>query len=143
VTQLIARNSFEIPGKAVERHADLMLLRFQGASLRGERGALTNPVDRDTLRTRVLPQALRDIQRSWLLERVAEIEGIGVDDAEIEEEIERICHRTNTSIAELRRLFSQQERREELALRMRERKVLDFLISHAEASEAREEPIAG
>lgn len=132
ITQLIQKNPFEVPEKAVERQRDFLLSTIAPKA----RTALENTMREaggNALREELRTQALRQIQRLWLLERIAEKEGIHVNDQEVEREMEELAGKTHRTVPELRRFFNQEGRREEWVSRIREKKTIEFLIGLAEA----------
>ena len=135
ITQLIENNPFEVPEKAVERQLDFLTGRDETRSTPLE--SSRSQSETQALRQELRPQALRRIQRLWVLESVANQEGIEVDEKECEQEIERFSERAQTALPELRRFFAQERRKAELEARIREKKTLDLLMGLAQVEEDR------
>jgi trigger factor len=135
VTQLIAKNPFEIPEKAIERQLDFLIPREAGKTRETQSQFSRAETERVALRQKLRPQALRQVQRLWLLERIAGREGIRVEDRDFELEIEHLAEQTQRGISELRRFFAQEGRREELMVRIREKKTVELLIALAQVEE--------
>ena len=77
----------------------------------------------------------RSIAADFLLDEIAKAEGMNVSRADLDEEIERISVRAGKSVDEVRREIGQQGRVEALAGDILRRKVLDYLVEHAEITD--------
>ena len=85
--------------------------------------------------------AERSIAADFLLDDIAKAEGITVTRAELDEEIERLATRAGQAPDQLRREIAKEGRVEALAGDILRRKVLNYLVEHAEITdEVAEEP---
>ncbi len=77
------------------------------------------------------PAAEKGVRRTLLLEAIAEREGVLVDDADVEAEVERIAQATQRPAPAVRRMMEKSGDLEALRLGLREKKALDLLVNHA------------
>ncbi|MBI1885067.1 MAG: trigger factor [Chloroflexi bacterium] len=115
--------------------------------LREEARAAGEDVDRyieqlkrapDQLREELRPQAEARVRRSLALTRLAELEEVTVEPAEIEAEIERIAAGAGPQGDQVRRLFSNAGGRETIGRSLLTRKTLDRLAAIAGGEKLRE-----
>src|SRR5947209_5219537 len=76
-----------------------------------------------------------DVRGSMLLERVAEAEGLEVSDEEVEAEIQAMAEGSRQSIEQVRAALTKQGGERSIADRLRNRKALDFIVTHANVRE--------
>ena len=87
--------------------------------------------DKDQLRRELEPAATERVKRSLALTALAEAEGIAVDAAEVDAEIERIVSSSAQQADQLRRLFASPEARASIERSLITRKTLDRLAEIA------------
>ena len=90
----------------------------------------------------IRPLAEARIRRSLVLSEVTEAEDISVGDDEVEAEIERLSSGVGSQMEELRRLFSNEEAKENLRRSLTTKKTLDRLveIASSDGAEPPDEP---
>jgi trigger factor len=127
---LIERAPFEVPPGLVERRL--------AQRLRSAHEQLESMMSHDELHARMdewrvawRPEAERDVRESLLLEAVAEQQGLGVGDDELDERIQRMAHDQGIAPERLKKLYQERGLIEGLRLRMRDEKALEFLTSRA------------
>lgn len=124
VAYLVEQNSFGIPESMLKTYLDHLVANAQKT--------LKEPVDDETLRQDYRQIAINQIKRFLIFEEIAEREGITVTEAELEERIHLIARRSNLTTEQVRRSFRDNGRTERIESEMKEDKVLDFLVRHAE-----------
>jgi trigger factor len=127
---LIERAPFEVPPGLVERRL--------AQRLRSAHDQLESVMGHDELHARMdewrvawRPEAERDVRESLLLEAVAEQQGLGIGDAELDERIQRMAHDQGIAPERLKKLYQERGLVEGLRMRMRDEKALEFLTSRA------------
>jgi trigger factor len=81
------------------------------------------------------PVVEREIREEWLLQEVARREGLAVDDAEIEERIERMAQEQGADPARLRKAYREAGVLEALRGQLLEDKAFEFLLATASVEE--------
>jgi len=79
--------------------------------------------------------AERSIAADFVLDEIAKAEGLNVTRAEVDEEIEKIAVRAGRNVDEFRREVDKSGRVEALAGDILRRKVLNYLVEHAEITD--------
>jgi len=74
---------------------------------------------------------IRDLRFSFILKKIAEREGIEIDQRELEEEVEKMAEKFGKSIEEVTQLMEKSGRLQSLAVDMLKAKVVDFLLENA------------
>lgn len=122
----------EFPPVLVEREIDRLL--------RDEARAAGQDVDRyieqlrrplEELREELRPRAAERVRRSLVLSRLAELEGIAVEAAEIDAEVERIVGSSGPQATQMRQLFGSAGGREAIERSLLTRKTLERLAAIA------------
>jgi trigger factor len=130
--QIAAASTWELPPDLLLRQARrafnrrIMEMQASGMSdeeIRGRQRVLEQDVLRST------SQALKE---HFVLQKIAEVEEIDVDEDEINAEIERIADQNNESPRRLRARLEKEDMIESLAIEIVERKVLDLILQSAE-----------
>ena len=124
VEAVIAGATLEYPPVLVDREMDAMLDEQVG----GNRAALEAAFRKsggslDTLRERFRPAAVDRVQRSLVLTKLAETEGLSVDDDEVDAEITRLSGTDPAQAARMREVFNTPSTRDLIARTLLTRKV--------------------
>jgi trigger factor len=80
----------------------------------------------------VRPGAERRVRTNLLLERIAAQEDIAVDDAEMEEGLQRVAASTGREVAQVRQLYEERQLFGILRRQLQDEKTLKFLVEQAE-----------
>jgi trigger factor len=129
--QIAAASQWELPRELLMRQARrsferrVMEMRSSGMSedeIRGRQRILEQDVLRNT------EMALKE---HFVLQKIAEVEKIDVDDDEIYDEIERLADQHHESPRRLRARMEKEDLIEVLAIELIERKVLDLILDSA------------
>jgi trigger factor len=128
LTELIRRNDFEVPEALVDRQIDVRLDRgLRALASRGMRSEDMKKLDFGRLRAGQRDQAVQEVKASLLLEKIADKEGIVVDDEEIDREIEALAGQTNQAPDAIRARLTRDGALDRIRNRIRNEKALDFL----------------
>ncbi|MCR4420528.1 MAG: trigger factor [Clostridia bacterium] len=131
----------EVPASLVERRLGAMVaeledrLRQQGMNLE-EYLRMTNGTMED-VRARFRPEAEAEVKRELVLEAIAQKEGLKVEEAELDREVETLAQRSGREAAAIKESLPP-EWLEGMRRSLLYRKVVDFLVENAsiEVSEA-------
>lgn len=132
---LLERNSFEVPATLVKRQTLVMMQdTFQRLAAQGVDLKKVN-MDVDKMSERFAPNAERMVRVSLLLDAIAKKEGIDVAFSEIDAEMKAMAEAGGMEYEKVREAYSTEERLDALRDRILERKVMAFLLDHAEVRE--------
>jgi trigger factor len=129
---IIERNPFDIPRTMQDRF--MKELRAEDERRREEAGVEKEQSEEkrkqiDEFFDRV---ALRNIKRYFVMERIAEKEGIDVSEADVDKEFQQIADENGRQIEDVKKLFiKDHERVANLKSRLRERKIFEIILGAA------------
>lgn len=129
IDKILESNAFDIPATMIDRYKGELAKedekRRNTAGVEAEEDE-EKKKEIDEMFDRI---ARRSIKRFFLVDRIAGLEDIRIDDAEMEAEIETIAAGSGRPIEEVRPYFEQGgEQRRNLMGRIRERKVFDLIL---------------
>ena len=128
VAELIRRNDFDVPESLVDRQIDIRLERgLRALAAQGMKMEDMKKMDLPRLRAGQRDQAVQDVKSSLLLERIAELEGIGVGEEELNHEIAALAQQTKQTLEAVRARLTQDGGLDRIRNRIRSEKTLDFL----------------
>ncbi|MGA7908040.1 MAG: trigger factor [Candidatus Sulfotelmatobacter sp.] len=128
VAELVKRNDFEVPESLVERQIDLRLERgLRALAAQGMKMEDLKKMDLPRLRAGQREQALHDVKSSLLLDRIAELESIGVSEEALEKEVQALAAQTKQTAEAVRARLTQDGGLDRIRNRIRSEKTLDFL----------------
>jgi trigger factor len=135
--KLAASLEVEVPEALVEAETASILQEMLG-TIRATGGRVEGlPESAEALTARAQEIARRRVKESLLLEAVARQEGLAVEEAELNREIETMAAAFPAERgASVRQAMEDSERRAALTARLLERKALDFLMQHAQITDA-------
>ncbi|VTS03877.1 trigger factor [Tuwongella immobilis] len=87
-------------------------------------------LEQDVLRSTALA-----LKEHFVLQKIAELEKLEVEESDIDTEIEQIAYRSNESARKVRARLEKEDMIETLAMELLERKALDLILSSAEYTE--------
>lgn len=136
--RLVDTHHFELPDTLVERELAAMV-RQHLQSRQRQRGTQAEPSQPATpdelkkLREESLPEASRRVKVGLILEAIAEKEGLTVEQADIQAEVQRLATELKLPVEDLTRMIRAggQESLDELRSRILADKALDFVYRHA------------
>ncbi|MFP3867545.1 MAG: trigger factor [Desulfobacteraceae bacterium] len=127
---LVRQTEFEVPPFLVRQEQEY-ILREQLEALQG-RGINLAGLDKEKMLEKLRDLAERRTRSHLILEKVAEQEGITVNNAELELGYQQLADRLGEEPARIREFYQQNQRVEEFRSHLREEKALQLLIEQAE-----------
>jgi trigger factor len=128
VAELVKRSDFEVPESLIDRQIDVRLERgLRALAAQGMKMEDMKKMDLPRLRAGQRDQAVQDVKSSLLLERIAELENIGVGDEELNREIDSLAQQTKQTPEAVRARLTQEGGLDRIRNRIRSEKTLDFL----------------
>lgn len=132
---LVERHAFEAPPSVVDRRADAMLASYGVRLPEGEEGRELL----ERLRGEVRPRAEREVRIEFILDALAEREGLAVSDAEVDAEIEAQAARDRQP-DRVRTLYARADARRMLRDRLVRARAFDHVLGAAAITEGAGEP---
>ena len=128
VAELVKRNEFEVPESLIDRQIDVRLERgLRALAAQGMKMEDLKKMDLPRLRAGQRDQAVQDVKSSLLLERIADLEKIGVGEDEVNHELEALAAQTKQTPEAVRARLTQDGGLDRIRIRIRSEKTLDFL----------------
>ncbi len=128
VAELVKRNEFEVPESLVDRQIDLRLERgLRALAAQGMKMEDLKKMDLPRLRAGQREQAVQDVKSSLLLERIADLEKIGVSDEEVNRELEALARQSKQTSEAVRARLTEDGGLDRIRNRIRSEKTLEFL----------------
>ena len=136
VKTLIAKHEFEVPESLVEKQLAVLIENMKH-NLASQNLTLEKiGSSEEKIRSQARSVAVSQVKGTLLLAAVAEKEGINVEDAELEEKMRDIAAQANKDFETLQAFYSSNPyAKDTLVMQLREDKVIDFLLKHAEVTE--------
>jgi trigger factor len=138
VNRLIEKNTFTPPPSMVERQTRYLIERSQnrisGEKRSEETESASAPSNEET-RKNLGTRAVRQVQATLLIEKVAQAENIEISDKEIQERIDNLAKAAGERAKAVREFYSQSDAREELRGQIAFDRTLDFLLERAQINE--------
>jgi trigger factor len=128
VAELVKRNEFEVPESLVDRQIDLRLERgLRALAAQGMKMEDLKKMDLPRLRAGQREQAVHDVKSSLLLERIADLEKIEVQDEEVNREVEALARQSKQTSEAVRVRLTEDGGLDRIRIRIRSEKTLEFL----------------
>lgn len=128
---LIKKNAFDVPESAVTRQLEALIrdlklnLAYRGVDFR------KSGLDEEKLRVQYRDRAIRDVRSNLLLQRIAELEKIDVNQKELGQRFEEIASRTNQTKGQVEAYYRKNNLVESLRAQLIGEKTLQFLLDRA------------
>ncbi len=136
VEALLERNSFEVAPSLVAREVaaqvDLFKRQLQQQGIKLNQTGMTE----QQVAAQMRPQALFNVKAFLLLDAIGKAEGLTVDEAEVDKELANLAEERGQNVDRLRATMEKNNQLLLLRAQIREEKILDFLMSKAEVTEA-------
>ncbi len=131
ISQLIEAHSFATPPSMVERQTRYLMERYQNqvANQPGADGSDTPPME--DARKNLEARAMRQVQATLLVERIAQLEKIEVADKEVQERIDNLARSAGDRAKTVREIYSRPDARDELRSQIVFDRTVEFLLEHA------------
>lgn len=123
--QIVADYDFEVPESMLKTYLDQSVSEARSRA-RGQE------IDEEAIRLEYRPAAVDQIKRYLLLDAIGDEEQIEVTKEELDGRLERIAERGQMPVDQIRRTFRDNGRLERIESDIREEKVVEFLVQHAD-----------
>jgi trigger factor len=123
--QIVADYDFEVPESMLKTYLDQSVSEARSRA-RGQE------IDEEAIRQEYRPAAVDQIKRYLLLDAIGDEEQIEVTKEEVDGRLERIAERGQMPVDQIRRTFRDNGRLERIESDIREEKVVEFLVQHAD-----------
>ena len=135
ISRLIESHSFAAPPSMVERQARYLMERYQSQVV-AQTGAdaATQPPTEEAKKT-FEGRAIRQVQATLLVERIAQIENIEIADKEVQERIDSVARAASERGKTVREFYSRPDARDDLRSQMAFDRTISFLLEHAKIKE--------
>ena len=114
----------------MNREFEFLKKNFTPKSSPSEASETDSGSERKKVEQELLEKANKRVRESIILEKIAEEEKIEVEDKEVDEEIKKRAESANQNFTSLKHLFKQSEAYEAIRNKIREEKVLNFLLDY-------------
>jgi trigger factor len=131
VDAALAEHPFEVPETLVRRQVGSQIEHMREHMRRQGVDPDRLPWDYQKMLEELRPGATKAVRRSFLLEAIAEKEGLVPDDALVDAEVERIAQSTQRPAPAVRAMLEQNGGLEGIRVSLMEQRVLDLLIERA------------
>jgi trigger factor len=128
--QLIARHGFDVPPSLVDRRSDALLSAYDVRIPEGPDGARLL----ERLRADVRPRAERDVRVDLLLDAIAAVRGVTIDDTAVDAEIDTLAQRQQQAPERIRAFYERPEARHALRSRIGRERTLSLVLSEAKVT---------
>ncbi len=136
VKALIEKHEFEVPEAMVEKQLTVLIDNMKNNLARQNLTLEKIGSSEEIIRTQARSVAVSQVKGSLLLAAVADKEGINVEDAELEEKIRDIAAQANKDFEVLQSFYQGNPyAKDALVMQLREDKVIDYLLKHAQVTE--------
>lgn len=136
VKALIEKHEFEVPEAMVEKQLHVLIDNMKNNLAQQNMTFEQIGTSEAQIREQSRGVAINQVKGSLLLAAIAEKEGIAVEDAEIEEKMRDIAAQANKDFEVVSSIYqSNPYAKDSLVMQMREDKVIDYLVTHANVSE--------
>jgi trigger factor len=132
LNRVIEASDFEVPEGLVNMGLDSIMKSYGGDKETEDAGSRERLKE---TRERLRPLAVNLVKEQFVIDDIAEREGIAVDEAQIDEIIATVAQRSGLSVEEARRRAAESEEMDRWRRDILRNKVLDFLVEHAEVEE--------
>ena len=136
VESLLERNSFEVAPSLVAREVaaqvDLFKRQLQQQGIKLSQTGMSE----QQVAAQMRPQALFNVKAFLLLDAIGKVEGLTVDEAEVDKELQNLAEERGQNVDRLRATMEKNNQLLLLRAQIREEKILDFLMGKAEVTEA-------
>jgi len=128
--QLLQAHEFEAPSSLIRQEQE-DTLREQWQRM-AQHGFNLAGLDQEKMLESVRPVAEKRVRTRLLLERLAAQESITVDEAELEEGLQRVAAGTGREVAQVRQFYEERQLLGSLRRQLRDEKTLKFVLDHAQ-----------
>jgi trigger factor len=134
--KLLDAHKFEVPESLVNQQTQHRLESVARQMMQRGIDPRNQELNWESAREELQGQAEEDVRATMLLEKIAEVENIGVSDEEIEAEIDAIATASRQPKIQVRAALTKDGGERSIAHRLRSRKALDLLVENASVTDA-------
>ena len=134
--KLLDAHQFEVPESLINHQANQRLQSVAREMMQRGIDPRNPELNWESAREDVKGQAEEDVRATLLLEKIAEVENIGVSDEEIEAEIDAIAASSGQPKMQVRAALTKNGGERSIAHRLRTKKALDLLVENANITDA-------
>lgn len=129
--QLIEKAPFDVPDVLVQDRLQAMMYDLARVLSRQGIDVKHTEINWKKVAEEQKPRAVKEVQRSLVLDQIAKKEHIEILPAEVDMELSRIAKASSTSVEVVRATYQQKNRLEDVKSELRLKKALDFVYQHA------------
>ncbi len=130
--KLLSAVSFSVPESLVEKQKEHLVEQARRQYARAGIPENRFNDEKAGMEAEISAKAKEQVKLYFILQKVAELEGIEIDEIELEQRTVKLAAESRRPIEEVHRVFE-----EDLRESMREAKTIDFLIAHAKFEEVK------
>jgi len=134
VSRLIETHSFSIPPSMVERQTRYLMERYQNQSAAQRDPDATAPPLEEVRKT-LEGRAMRQVQATLLVEKIAELEKIEITDKDVQDRVDSLARAAGDRAKTLREIYARSEARDDLRAQIVFDRTVGFLLERAQIKE--------
>ena len=134
LTDLLAKNTIDLPPSLVARRLDMLLDEFK-YELMGRGLQLTNSEYEEEAREKLKPRAEREVASDLLLDKLADQDGVEVSDEELAEQIGKLVASGGKNSEQLREHYEHDHARDAVRSQMKRSRTLERLVGLADVKD--------
>jgi trigger factor len=131
ISRLIETHSFAAPPSMVERQTRYLMERYQNQVAQSGGDASAAPPMEEARKT-LEGRAMRQVQATLLMERIAQLEKIEISDREVQERIDHLAHAAGERGKTVREIYSRADARDDLRAQLMFDRTVEFLLGRAQ-----------
>lgn len=135
VSRLIESHSFTAPPSMIERQTRYLMERYQNqiAGQAGSDAGATPPMEE--ARKNLEARAMRQVQATLLVEKIAQIEKIEITDKDVQDRVDSVARAAGERAKTVREFYSRPDARDDLRAQIAFDRTLAFLLDRAQIKE--------
>lgn len=126
IKEVIARNPFPVPPSMVERAIEHHIHDMESSSNRK-----FSPDEQKTLSSSIRDSIHYEIQKYLIMEAIGRLEGIDIDDSDLEAHFKKVADETGENIIKVKAYYEKNNLLSNLKENLKMNKIRDFLINEA------------
>jgi trigger factor len=134
---LMETNQFELPNALIKGQAERMAMD-QLSRLPQEQAEMIWESQHEKLIETATPRATRFVRSSLVLEKLVEVAGVEISDAELDEQLEKVAVQAGQSVKMVKQMYKKNRGLEELKNHLATEKALDLVVESAKIIEQEE-----
>jgi trigger factor len=138
ISRLIEAHSFAAPPSMVERQTRYLMERYQNQV--SQSGADAGAPPMEEARKALESRAMRQVQATLLMEKIAQLEKIEISDKEVQQHIDNLAKAAGERGKTVREFYSRPDARDDLRAQLAFGRTVDFLLERARIKEVDSPP---